>query len=580
VEANLVDVMPAERERDDGMSQPGPRRLVHLWQWIPLPLAGVYLLTVLIKFDELIASTYLNADLASAPVIGELFGGSPAHRQVVLGNMGWYSTLMFEVGTRWLPLHRQIWEAAPYALALASAGLIAWGAWRVAGRWGALVGGVLVLCAGPQTLDWLFALDDHSTTWFCLALLAALLMALLRRPAWLATPVLVPTVAVVGVVVGINGASDPLLLVAGVLPLLLAAVAAWALRPARERARASGWALACVAIAAVFDVLTHLLMRHENVVLANDSASTHNLLASGEVVASNFKLWWQSITVLGNGGFYGEVLGFASGLRLTCALLSLAAVAWVLPIAWRELSRALETRSRGATGVWAGTEAAGTARPSEPVGAREDLDAARGAWCVYWASSAVLLSASFIFSVYPENILSNRYLVGVIYAAAALLAVLMTRGILARLAVTAGTAVFALTAIVSLWQGQATGNPSNFPTGKVSGMVAEIAKREHLTVGYAGYWDAAPITWATHLGVKVYPVQVCDGGKYLCPFFLHYITSWYTPHAGQRTFLISDPTQPVAAPPLPSLGKPSAVYHIDELTMYVYPYDIAGRMQP
>jgi hypothetical protein len=550
------------------------RRILDWWQWIPLPLAAAYLLVVLVKFNELVANTYLNADLASAPVIGELFGGSPAHRQVILGNMGWYSTLMFELATRWLPAHRQIWEATPYAMALASAALIAWGASRVAGRRGALVGGVLVLCAGPSTLDALFALNDHSPTWFSLALLAGLLMALERRPAWLATRPLALTVAVVGVVVGVNGASDPLLIVSGVVPLLIAAATAWTLRPGRSSARAWWWAVACVAIAAVSDLLTHALMRHENVILPQ--GTIHNQLAGGEVVASNFKLWWQSITVLGNGGFYGERLGFSSGLRLTCALLSLAAVAWIVPIAWRELSRVLDARDERAKAKQGQLAADGD--DASEIAA--DTHAARAAWCAYWASSAVLLSASFIFSTSPEDILSNRYLVGVIYAGAALLAVLMTRGILTRLAVTAGTAVFALTGVVSLWQGHATTNTGNFPTGYTDGLVAKIAKREHLTVGYAGYWDAAPITWGTHMGVKVYPVSVCDGEKYLCPFDLHYITSWYVPRANERTFLISDPTQPVAAPAVPSLGTPSAVYHIAELTMYVYPYDIASRLAP
>jgi hypothetical protein len=190
------------------------------------------------------------------------------------------------------------------------------------------------------------------------------------------------------------------------------------------------------------------------------------------------------------------------------------------------------------------------------------------------------MSASFIFSTSPQDILSDRYLIGVIYAAAALLAMLMTQGTLVRVALTAGTAVFALTAVVSLWQGQATSNPGNFPTGYTDGLVAKIVKREHLSVGYAGYWDAATITWGTHMQVKVYPADACDGEKFLCPFYLHYITSWYIPHKNERSFLIYDSTQPVATPAVPSLGKPSAVYKIDELTMYVYPYDIAGRFQP
>ncbi|HXW58711.1 MAG TPA: hypothetical protein VEJ23_04445, partial [Solirubrobacteraceae bacterium] len=72
----------------------------------------------------------------------------------------------------------------------------------------------------------------------------------------------------------------------------------------------------------------------------------------------------------------------------------------------------------------------------------------------------------------------------------------------------------------------------------------------------------------------------CAGGQSLCRFGIHNISNWYVPHAGERTFLISDPTQPVAAPPVPALGPPSAVYHIAELTMYVYPYDIASKIQP
>jgi hypothetical protein len=30
--------------------------------------------------------------------------------------------------------------------------------------------------------------------------------------------------------------------------------------------------------------------------------------------------------------------------------------------------------------------------------------------------------------------------------------------------------------------------------------------------------------------------------------------------------------------PTPSLGRPSAVYHLGTVTMYVYPYDLATRI--
>lgn len=558
--ASPPDTIPTiATERKEPAGRGRSRGRWGLLLWAPLPLAGVYLLTVLIKFSELIATTYLDADLSSAPVIGELFHFS-AHGQVVLGDLGWYSTLIFEVGTRWLPLHRQVWEGAPFVLVLAAAALIAWGAWRVAGRLGALVGGVVVLCASPAALQWLFALDDHSPTWFCLALLGALVVLVESRPPRLGTPAVTGIVAVVGVVVGVNAASDPLLVVGGLAPLLLAAGGAWALSVDRAAGRAWWWVCACTAVAAVVDLLTRALMRHENVIAAHGLAT--NVLASGGELSSNLTLWWQSITVLGNGNFYGETLAFGSALRVVCAVLALVAVAASAQAVWRELAHAVVRRRARTAAVIA-----------------EQTQTARGAWCIYWGSSALLLSASFIFTTNPINILSDHYLVGLVYAVAALLAVLTTRSEFVRGIVLVGTAVFALTGLVSLWQGRATGNPGNFPTGPTSGMVAKIAEREHATIGYAGYWDAAPITWATHLRIKLYPVQPCNGEKSYCRFFLHYISSWYTPRRGQRTFLITDSTQPYGSTlPVASLGHPSAVYHINELTMYIYPYDIASRI--
>jgi hypothetical protein len=78
--------------------------------------------------------------------------------------------------------------------------------------------------------------------------------------------------------------------------------------------------------------------------------------------------------------------------------------------------------------------------------------------------------------------------------------------------------------------------------------------------------------------VRAYPVDDC--GSNLCVFYLHTISSWYLPRARQRTFLITNTAQPIPATPTPSLGRPSAVYRIGTLTMYVYPYDIASRIRP
>jgi hypothetical protein len=555
------------------------RRIAGLLTWTPLVLAAAYLLTVAIQFNQIVAATYLDADAASAPVIGQLYGGAPAHREVVLGQMAWFSTLMFELATRWLPLHREIWEAAPYAMALASAALIAWSLWRLAGRWAAAIGGVLVLCAAPHTLHLLFSLNDHSPTWFSLTLLAGLLVALELAADGLSVPLTILAVLVVGAIVGINMASDTLLIAVGVLPALLATAGAWALVPGRPAARAWALTLATIAVAVVGDVLTRALMHHENVTIPAEVSQT--ALASGEAVASNFKLWWQSIAVLGSGNFFSGTLGFTTALEVACAMLALVAVVVLVPrIAWQEVARAWRARTLGALGKQQPQEHSAQAAAGIAADAHSPLTAAapRIAWCIFWGSSAVLLSVGFIVSAVPVDIYSDRYLVGLIYAAAALIPLLAGGSILRRLAVAGGTIVFAFSGLVALWQGQVTANIGNYPSDSVSGQIAQVARREHLKIGYAGYWDAAPITWATHLQVHVYPVQACGAG--LCPFSIHYISSWYTPHPGIHTFLISDPTQPVAAPPVAALGKPIAVHQIDELTMYVYSYDIASRLSP
>lgn len=547
----------------------------------PLAFGVAYLAAVFAQFTQLVAVTYLNGDAASAPVIGELFGGSPAHREVVLGKMAWFSTLLFELATRWLPAHRQIWETTPYALALLSAGLLAWGAWQVAGRWAATITGVIALCASPATLSWLFSLNDHSPDWFCNALLASLLILLGRSETrWGGRPLIAAGVGV-GIIVGVNLASDPLVAVGGVLPFLLAALVTWGRRSPRWRTRPLLLAGGSLAVMAIVYALTKLLMHHENVV--SSTAQNNTTFAGAEQITSNFKFWWQSIVALGGGSFFGQAVGLTSVLELACAVLALGAVILIAPrVAWREASRAFAPIVSGDSAgeapdsrirLTGGPIAAGreTDSPDSPIGGDR-----RVAWCVFWGSSLIFLSLAFVVSSVPVEIYDDRYLVGLIYAAAALLPLAATHSYRRQAAVVAGTSVFAFTGLLGLLEGRATENTAHWPAGHLDGQVMAIARREHLSIGYAGYWDAATITWGTHLAVKVFPLATC--GNQYCLFYEHYISSWYTPRPGIRTFLLADSAVALSTPYLPQLGKPSAVYSIGQLTMYVFPYDIASRI--
>ena len=116
------------------------------------------------------------------PVIGELFGAAPGHANVVLGEFGWYATLLFDLGTKWLPGHRQIWEAAPRdgAGGRRSPRRGRCGRWPAGGR--RAVTAVVLICASPATLRLELSTTQHAPAWFCLALLGAFVVWLELEP--------------------------------------------------------------------------------------------------------------------------------------------------------------------------------------------------------------------------------------------------------------------------------------------------------------------------------------------------------------------------------------------------------------
>jgi hypothetical protein len=197
---------------------------------------------------------------------------------------------------------------------------------------------------------------------------------------------------------------------------------------------------------------------------------------------------------------------------------------------------------------------------------------------VFWCSSAVLLSAAFVLSATPVDVHADRYLVGLIYAAAAVIPVLATGRLRTEVAALAGTCIFALGGVVSMAQGTVERNTQGFPSAAVAKQIARIAVADHVKFGYAGYWDAAPITLASAFRVQVYPVSICDQDAHLCRFDLHFISSWYTPRHGIGSFLLTDPSLANVSAPTPDLGTPSAVYDLGRITMYVYSYDLASKI--
>ena len=260
--------------------------------------------------------------------------------------------------------------------------------------------------------------------------------------------------------------------------------------------------------------------------VAPESGVDTTVLASAGKIGANLRLWWQSIAVLGNGDFFGRDVTFASVLAVACAALSIAAVVLLPRAAWLELRAATASRA--------------------PVEA-----SARLAFLVFWCSSASLLSLAFVISATPVDIHADRYLVGLVYAAAAVIPVLAAPRIQTQAVVLAGACIFALGGVISMGNGTVARNTEGFPTTRAADQIARIAAANHLRIGYAGYWDAAPITWSTGIRVQVNPVSVCDRNAHLCRFDLHVISSWYTPRPGLRSFLLTDPSLSNVSGPTP-----------------------------
>jgi hypothetical protein len=279
-----------------------------------------------------------------------------------------------------------------------------------------------------------------------------------------------------------------------------------------------------------------------------------------------------SLAVLANGDFGGQAVSLTGVL----ALLAAAALALAVVAGFRH-ARELVTQvadPRRVAAVGADSRSGWTPQA-----------AARAAFLSYWAASAVLISAAFVLSGIPRGLATSRYLVTVGYAVVVIVAVWAAgRPRAYRSALVAvGSSLVILSAAVSLFQRQIQSG-AYAPAGAPLKQLARFAAQEHLTTGYAGYWDASPLSWELHNQVNIYPVIIC--GSSLCPFPYHKINTWYVPRPLTRSFLIVDSRLlrlgaygAISSVPA-SWGPPQQVAHFGPLTVFVYPYNLATKLLP
>jgi hypothetical protein len=75
------------------------------WRYLPLAIAGVYLIVLVTQFAAIVRAIYQNADAPAPLQLAELLSAHSG--AVVVGQSPWYSTLLFGLATRGIPFWRR-----------------------------------------------------------------------------------------------------------------------------------------------------------------------------------------------------------------------------------------------------------------------------------------------------------------------------------------------------------------------------------------------------------------------------------------------------------------------------------------
>jgi hypothetical protein len=145
----------------------------------------------------------------------------------------------------------------------------------------------------------------------------------------------------------------------------------------------------------------------------------------------------------------------------------------------------------------------------------------------------------------------------------------------------AGMCLFATIGV--LHQLQPTSH-SHFPLPRAAAAVRSFALANGAKIGYAGNWDAFPLTWHARFAVTLTPLQSCGDpadGALNCPPPQHRISSWYHERpASPRSFVVVDASQPQNPTVDPRFGKPLASTTYGPMTVLIYDHDVARNVRP
>jgi hypothetical protein len=524
---------------------------------IPIGIAAVYLVIFLLQLHHNIKMAEWFSDYSSPFTVIETLVRTGPGDHTLLGTSGQYITLWFGLLTAKLPLHRELWAIMPTLAFIAMALLVGWSVSQVSHRFAGALAALLILVASPKVLIFVLGAVAHNISYLATALVGAYLVWLTRaEERRRAVALTVPPLAGLGL--GLCVGSDLLGGAAAVLPLLITAVLAGLRRGGLSRSVALS-ALTTALIAIPVAVITIVTMDSLGLRVFRTPLEMPQL----SLLRLHAELFFEGLRALFNGyldsgspGILHSVLGEACEILMPATLLVVLIAGVRTTIGFR--------RSRS------------------PLGNSETpKELATSLHIIYWVTSGVAVCAAFLLTAETGTTETHEsYYAPTILTVAAVLPLLLARRALARWLILAVSAIFFAASLAGL----ASGNVKQefaVRAATYAPEVVRLAEANHVSVGYAGYWEASSLTWNTNGKVTIRPVMECatPEGASFCPFLLERVTSWYSPQ-NRHTFMLVDSAEGWLANLPPGLGQPLASYAFGTVRMLIYPYDIASRLGP
>jgi hypothetical protein len=235
------------------------------------------------------------------------------------------------------------------------------------------------------------------------------------------------------------------------------------------------------------------------------------------------------------------------------------------------------------------TAAARRLRPPPGVDVRTGRETAL---LVHWTLVVIALLVAAALSAVPladttdasgRIVASVRYLVPLPIAFAIMLPLWARCSVPRRIATAVAATLMTLTNAAAV---AAASDRGDYRFSATRPLEAALPTLEHLGIarGYAGYWDAGPLTWKNDFALVVAPVAE-DGdcgqpGIVVCPISYDIASGWYVPREG-RSFLLINTASTVANLPLSTTfasATRTAASGSPDIEILVFDNDVASAL--